>query len=206
MDNKKPTDPEFYFLNSAYNFFLDILEETRTAAFWEKDPYYRFNRVKDAFLVYSEILEYEPIGWFLEALKKLRPPMEAEMSKDFLLFIRNLLIHFPLYKSWDEVKFSKSLVNWSKPGKSIDQFLSSFSGKEEFKCRIWNPEDKSMTYISIKFPKVYDDNEISLKDIVSEADGVGFSMALMMRVLASQVDSITSSSSEEGQDDTKNIT
>lgn len=189
-----PTDQQFYFLHQAYNFFLDIFEETQTDTFWEKDSYYRFNRLKDAIGIYSEIIEYEPIGWFLSSLKRLRPPMEAEMSKDFMLFIRNLLIHFPLYKSWDDVKFSKTLINWSKPGRTIDNFLSTFTGKEEFKCRIWDHHQKTMTYISIKFPKIYSENQIYLKDIVSEKDAVKFSMSIMMGVLTSQVESITSSS------------
>lgn len=192
-DKRKPNDSEFYFLNYAYIYFLDILEETKTQEFWQKDSYYRFNRIKDAFLVYSEILEYEPIGWFLQALKKMRPPMEAEMSKDFILFLRNLLIHFPFFRAWDEVRFNKELINWSKPGRSIDQFLSSFVGKESFKCRIWNPEDKTMTYITINFPVTYDGTDVYLKDMVSEREGIQFAMTVMYRVLASQVDSITSS-------------
>jgi len=194
VNNKqKPNDSEFYFLNYAYNYFLDILEETKSEEFWRKDTYYRFNRIKDAFLVYSEILEYEPIGWFLQALKKFRPAMEAEMSKDFILFLRNLLIHFPFFRAWDEVKFNKELINWSKPGKSIDKFLASFTGKDPFKCRIWNPEDKTMTYVTINFPKTYDGTDLYLKDVVSEREGIQFAMAVMYRVLASQVDSITSS-------------
>jgi len=189
----KPNDSEFYFLHYAYNYFLDILEETKTEEFWQRDSYYRFNRIKDAFLVYSEILEYEPIGWFLQALKKLRPPMEAEMSKDFILFLRNLLIHFPFFRAWDEVKFNKELINWSKPGRSIDRFLTSFAGNNPFKCRIWNPVDKTMTYITIDFPNTYDETDVYLKDIVSEKEGIQFAMTAMYRVLASQVDSITSS-------------
>jgi hypothetical protein len=189
--NKKPNDSEFYFLNYSYNFFLDILEETRGESFWQKDPYYRLNRTRDAFLIYSEILEYEPVGWFLEALKTNRPPMEAEMSKEFLLFVRNLLIHFPFFKSWDEVKFTKDLINWSKPGKSIDKFLSRFTGHEEFKCRVWNPEKKVMTYISVNFPSVYTkDSEIYLKNLLPEKEGIIFFMSLMWNVLSSQVDSI----------------
>lgn len=190
---RKPSDSEFRFLNLAYNYFLDILEETKTEEFWKEDPYYRFNRIKDAFLVYSEILEYEPIGWFLQALKKFRPPMEAEMSKDFILFLRNLVIHFPFFRAWDEVKFNKELINWSKPGRTIDRFLSSFEGKGQFKCRIWNPEDKTMTYITINFPEIYDGTDIYLKDIVPEKEGVKFAIAVMYRVLASQVDGITNS-------------
>ena len=145
-------------------------------------------------MVYSEVLEYEPMNWFLEALKKFRPPMEVEMSKDFILFIRNLLIHFPYFKSWNEVRVSKDLVNWSKPARSIDKFLSRVAGKDEFKCRIWDAQKKTMTYCAVKFPKAYenDGTEIYLKDMLSEKEGITFCMSIMFRVLASQVESITS--------------
>jgi hypothetical protein len=138
----RPNPQEVEFLNHSYNFFFDIKEEISQEAFWLKDPYYRFNRIRDAFLVYSEILEYEPIKWFLESLMKMRPPMEAELSREFCLFIRNLLIHFPFFKSWDDVKFSKLLINWSKPGQSIDRFVAKFCAHTEVKYRMWNIQKK----------------------------------------------------------------
>ena len=50
-----------------------------------------------------------------------------------------------------------------------------------------------MTYVTINFPKTYDGTDLYLKDVVSEREGIQFAMAVMYRVLASQVDSITSS-------------
>lgn len=187
----RPNKQENIFLNHSYNFFLDIHEEIENETFWEKDSYYRFNRIRDALLVYSEILEYEPIGWFLKALEELRPPMEAELSREYILFIRNLLIHFPFFKSWNEVKFTKELINWSVPGKSIDKFLTTFTGHDPVKYRMWNPSKKTMTYVSINFPKSYDGTtEINLVDFMPEKEGIIFTMSLMHKVLMSQVESI----------------
>jgi hypothetical protein len=189
MDNKRPNEQEIVFLTKAYNFFYDICEEMRDEAFWQKDPYYRFSRVRDAFLVYSEVLEYEPIGWFWEALKKARPPMEAELSREFFLFIRNLLIHFPFFKNWDEVVFTKGLINWSKPGRTIDKFLTKFTGHNFVKYRVWDSQNKKFEYVTISFPKAYDDKtEIKLKDFMPEREGMIFSMSLMRVVLDSQVE------------------
>jgi len=186
---KKPSEQELVFLTQAYNFFYDICEEMRSESFWQKDPYYRFSRVRDAFLVYSEVLEYEPVGYFLEALKKARPPMEAELSKEFFLFIRNLLIHFPFFKSWDEVLFNKGLINWSKPGRTIDKFLAKFAGHDFVKYRIWDAENKKFEYVTISFPKVYGEGtEIMLKTFMPEREGMIFSMSLMRIVLDSQVE------------------
>lgn len=193
----KPTSQEIAFLNRAYNFFLDVHDEIKNKSFWRSDPYYRLSRIRDTLLVYSEILEYEPIGWFLTALKKLRPPMEAELSKEYLLFIRNVLVHFPFFRSWDEIRFTKRMINWSKPGKSIDKFLSRFVGHEEVKYRMWDPQDKTMTYLSINFPKTYtNESEINLKDFMPEKEGIRFVMSLMNRVLMSQVESIKNVSEE----------
>lgn len=188
----KPTPEEVEFLKRAYNFFYDIFEEISDELFWSRDSYYRFNRTRDAFLIYSEILEYEPVGWFLDAIKKLRPPMEAELSKEFLLFVRNVLIHFPFFKQWEDVELNKKLINWSKPGQSIDSFLSKFSGHQQVKYRVWNPKTQTMTYVSINFPKNYNDGAtIKLKEFVPEKEGVTFCLSLMQRVLNSQVESVS---------------
>ncbi|HEX9804058.1 MAG TPA: hypothetical protein VGA67_00085 [Candidatus Dojkabacteria bacterium] len=185
----RPNAQEIRFLSRAYNFFLDIHNEIESESFWKNEPYYRLSRFRDALLIYSEILEYEPIGWFLEAVKRLRPPMEAELSKEYLLFIRNVLVHFPFFKSWDEIKFTKEAINWSKPGRSIDKFLSRFAGHEEVKYRIWNPKNKTMTYVSINFPEVYTNTkELFLKDFMPEKEGLWFVISLMYQVLMSQVE------------------
>lgn len=190
MDTKRPNDEEAQFLSRAYNFFYDIFEEILDEAFWAKDPYYRFSRIRDAFLVYSEVLEYEPIGWFLEELKKKRPPMEAELSRDFVLFVRNVLIHFPFFKSWDEVKVTKGLINWSKPGRTIDKFLSRFAGHSQVKYRMWSKEKGGFNYVDINFPKEYKTTtEITLKDFMPEKEGTIFLISLMRTVLDSQVES-----------------
>ena len=44
-----------------------------------------------------------------------------------------------------------------------------------------------MTYFSIHFPEVYNQNDIYLKDIISEDAGMKFCMTLMKAVLDTQV-------------------
>lgn len=198
--DKRPNEQEIEFLTASYNFFLDIFEEVRGEDFWGNVPYYRLSRVKDAFLTYSEVLEYKPVGWFLDDLKQSRPPMEAELSKDFCLFVRNLLIHFPFFKSWDEVSFTKALINWSVPGRSIDKFMSKYCGHDEVKYRMWNPSRKEMTYITVKFPATYDDStKIFLRDFMPEKEGTLFAFSLMHSVLMSQVESISPAKDAKGQ-------
>ncbi len=197
----RPLPIELEFLTKSYNSFLDIHDEVVQTSFWDKDSYYRLSKIRDAILIYSEILDYEPIGWFLEALKKLRPPMEAELSKECLLFIRNIFVHFPFFKSWNEIVLTKEIINWSKPELSIDRFLRRFAGHKEVKYRMWGYKNKSMTYISINFPTSYDQNsEIRLSKFMPEKEGTLFVMSLMHQVLMSQVESMKDHS-EEGQND-----
>lgn len=109
--------------------------------------------------------------------------MEGEIGSNLFKFIRNIFAHFPFFDSWDEVWINKSIVNWYKEGMSIDRFLKTYSGKNEVKYRIWDEKKREMTYLSISFPKTYDDNKIYLKDILTEKDGVKFSLILMKKII-----------------------
>ncbi|PAE06401.1 hypothetical protein CHI12_16635 [Terribacillus saccharophilus] len=183
----RPNEAETLFLNLAYNGFYDIFEEVFNDTFWENDSYYRFAKVNNAFSIYAELLNYEPIKWVLEAIKLNRPPMEAELGKDLFKFIRNVFSHFPYFTSWDVVWVNKSVVNWNKKGQSIDRFLTRYSGKEDVKYRFWEEEKRKMTYLSINFPTEYNNDKIFLKDILSEKEGVKFSMILMKQIMDSQI-------------------
>jgi len=160
-------------------------------SFWEKDSWYRFSKVKDGFGVYSELLNYEPLRWVLENMKISRPPMEAEIARELFKFIRNVIIHFPFFDSWDDIWVNQSLVNWHKDSQFIDQFVKKYKGKETVKYRFWEANKKRMTYLSIYFPKHYeDDTKIYLKDLLSEREGVTFAFILMKKVLDTQVLSV----------------
>jgi len=187
----RPNKAELMFLTIAYNRFYDIFSEVMDDSFWDKDSWFRFSRIKDGFGVYSELLNYEPIKWALEALTKSRPPMEGEIARDLFKFIRNVIIHFPFFNSWNKVNINLSLINWQKDNKFIDKFIKKYMGKEVVKYRFWEPEKKRMTNLSINFPVKYEeDTPILLKDILSEKEGVKFSFILMKKVLDSQVISV----------------
>lgn len=186
----RPTKAEELFLSLACNRFYDLFDEVMKDDFWDKEPWYRFSKVSQTFAIYAELLGYEPFKHVLEAIKNKRPPMEAEIGGPLFKFVRNVLAHFPIFKSWDEVWISKELVNWQKEGLTIDRFLKKFSGHAEVKYRFWEADKKLMTYMSIRFPQVYGDNRIYLKDIISEKDGVKFSFIMMRNVLNTQVESV----------------
>jgi len=190
-NDSRPNQAELQFLTLAYNRFYDIFTEVMDDSFWVKDPWYRFSKVKDGFGVYSELLNYEPLGWVLENLKISRPPMEAEIAKELFKFIRNVIIHFPFFDSWDDIWVNQSLINWHKGSQFIDRFIRKYEGKEPVKYRFWEEQKKKMTYLSIRFLEHYeDDSRIYLKNILSEKEGVKFSFILMKQVLNTQVESI----------------
>ncbi len=200
LEEIRPNTVETEFLTLAYNRFYDIFEEIMDDSFWDKDEWHRFSKIKDGFAVYTELLHYEPIKWVIEHMKKARPPMEAEIGSDLFKFIRNIIIHFPFFNSWNEVWIKKTIINWQKEGQFIDYFLQKYQEEEVIKYRFWEPSKKRMTYLTINFPEEYDkDNKIYLSEIMSEKEGVKFSFILMKQILDTQVESISEDSSKKSQ-------
>lgn len=192
MDNSlKPTASELQFLTLAYNRFYDLFDEVMNDSFWEKDDWERFSKIKQAYSIYAELLNYEPIKWVIEKLKTARPPMESEIGSELFKFVRNVVSHFPFFTKWDEVWINKPIINWYKEGQTIDKFLKKYEGKPEVKYRFWEADKKRMTYLTITFPPEYsDESKIFLKDIISEREGVKFSFILMKQIINTQVEEI----------------
>lgn len=187
----RPNEVEKEFLTLAYNRFYDIFDEIMDDSFWEKTERYHFSRIKDIFSVYSELLNYEPIKWIIEHLKTIRPPMEAKIGGELFKFIRNVISHFPFFDRWEDVWISKEIVNWNQGGQSIDKFLSKYEGRSQIKYRFWEVNKKRMTYLSIIFPDNYSTGQrIFLKDMLSEKEGIKFSIILMRQILNTQVEEI----------------
>jgi len=189
VEELRPNKAEKEFITLAYSRFYDIFGETISDEFWGKDSGYRYSRIKDAFFIYSELLNYTPIQWVIEHIKKSRPPMEAEIGSELFKFIRNVITHFPFFESWDDVWINKKLINWHKKSQSVDKFLEKYKGHETVKYRFWEADKKRMTYLDINFPENYtDDLKICLKDMLSEKEGVKFSIIFMRKVLDTQID------------------
>jgi len=188
MNTIKPNSSELQFLNLAYNRFYDVYDEVMNEGFWNKDDWERFSKIQQAYNIYAELLNYEPIKSVIENLKTLRPPMESEIGSELFKFIRNVISHFPFFTSWNEVWVSKPIINWYKEGQTIDKFIKKYLGKTEVKYRFWEASIKQMTYLTISFPKEYEEeSKIFLKDIISEKEGIKFSFILMRQIMDTQV-------------------
>lgn len=192
IEELKPSKNEVEVLTLFYNRFYDLYDEIVADNFIEENGNVRFLKLREAFSIYKELLNYKPIKYYIEWMKKGgRPPLEGIIADEVFSFIRNLLLHFPIFDTWNEVYVNKKLATWSKVGQ-IDKFLNKcvnikIDGKSEVKYRIWEEEKKKMTYFSINFPEKYADNDIYLKDLISEEVGMKFCMALMREILDKQV-------------------
>ena len=189
----KPNEKERIALDLFYNRFYDLYEELSHSDFFKNKPSYRFYKIREIFSVYKELLGYEPIKHHIELIKRTRPPLEGIIVNDLFSFVRNLLLHFPVFDNWDDVYISKDLATWNKAG-TIHRFLEKSSkikidDKGTIKYRIWEESKKLMTHISINFPEKYNDNKIFLKDIVSEKEGIKLCISFMKEILDVQVDS-----------------
>lgn len=192
MEEILPTKKELEVLTLFYNRFYDLYEEITNDNFSNVDAQLRFFKLREAFSIYKELLSYEPIKNYIEWMKKGgRPPLEGVIADGLFSFIRNLLLHFPAFATWNEVYINKNMATWSKAGQ-IDKFLQKctqikIDGKGVLQYRILETKRGKMTYFSVNFPEKYDESNIYLKDIISEDVGMKFCMALMREILDTQV-------------------
>ncbi len=189
MDNiLKPNKKELLFLNIAYERFFQLCDIITNDNFMTFSDSVRLFYIKEIISLYTELLNYEPIKYVIEYLKTHRPPMEAELSSELLKFIRNVLSHFPLFNSWNDIWINTDMCTWNKKDGSILKFLKKYSKHGQIKYRIWDNQKKEMTYLDINFTFDISSSKIYLKDILEEKSGVKFLVALMRPVLNSQLE------------------
>ena len=189
----KPNKKEKLVLELFYNRFYDLYNELSQEEFFDEKPEYRFYKIREIFSVYKELLGYEPIQYYIKYVKSGgRPHLEGLIVDDFFSFVRNVLLHFPVFDNWSDVYVSKDLATWNKSG-TIHKFLLKSSqikidDSGIIRYRIWEKSKKLMTYIQIHLPEEYVDGIlIYLKDIISEKDGIKLCISFMKEVLDTQV-------------------
>lgn len=184
-----PTQTEIEFLTLGYNRFYDLFDEIMQESFWKEEATFRFYKLKELFTVYFELLKYPPIQWGIEIENR---PNYSVVGKELMKFIRNVLFHFPFFEKWNDIWIKKSIVNlYTAKSQSVDRFCTKYEGRAELKYRFWEEKYKRMTYITINFPYNYsEDNKVFLKDIVSEKDGVRFSLIFMESILNTQIEDL----------------
>lgn len=181
---------EYEFLSLATNRFMDIYQQINCCTFMDLPPEVRLYKIRDLFSVYTELLSYQPMQEYIKFVKETRPPMESVISSEFVKVVRNILAHFPLFSTWDDIYITKQLVNWTGEGRTIDKFFKKYQGHDDVQYRFKENSSGKWRYPTIKFPQEYSDNKIYLKDMANEADGVLLCAVLMYKVVSSQIISL----------------
>lgn len=123
---KRPNEKEIEALNMFYERFYQLYDEILDEDFTEKEPEIRFYMLKEAFSLYKEISNYEPLKYYLKWMNNGgRSIFDGLIADDFFTFIRNLLMHYPGFQTWNEVYINKNLATWNKSGQ-IDKFFKKF--------------------------------------------------------------------------------
>ncbi len=188
MIEKHPNKTELAILNLAYKRFFEIYDEFMSECFWDLSAEIRLFKLKNCFEIYTELLKYEPIKWYIDYLKKHRPPQEGFIADEYLSFIRNILSHFPYFQCWNDIYINEENSVWNIPkNSSISKFLKKYSNSETVKYRIWDNKKRKFTYMDINFPHS-NEEKIFIKDLISERDGMLFCMVFMKQVLDSQLE------------------
>ena len=159
-------------------FATKIMEEMEEALelIWYNYDYNnskKFQLVKSIAGITSELLDSDEINEKMMEIAKSSEVNGDNIEDKFNTFkmIRNVLNHFPIFNSWEEIYISRELVNWNNP--KYSQILDYFDEEKEMSYRIYlneNNEWIEKKKIDIKVPKLEQYNKIYLKDIISLDD------------------------------------
>lgn len=161
-------------------FATKIMEEMDEALqlVWPYNAYdenRKFTLIKSLASLTSELLEVEEINKKMMEIAKSSEINGDNIEDKFNTFkmIRNVVNHFPIFNTWDEIYISRDLINWNDPKNSqIEKF---FKTEKCMSYIIYLNEDGKWVEkkkIDIKVPCLGKYNKIYLKDILSIDDAI----------------------------------
>ena len=135
----------------------------------------KFDLIKSVASLTSEILATDEINEKMLEIAESSKVNGDNVQDKFETFkmIRNVLNHFPIFDSWDEIYVSSELINWNEP--KYSQILDYFSTEKQMSYKIYlkeNDEWKEKKQIDINVPMLGKYNKIYLKDILSINDAI----------------------------------
>lgn len=140
---------------------------------------YSFETIKTLTTLIDELLSDSIVK--KEYVDKLSKSNESENAKNIeekletFQMIRNLIIHFPFFKSWDDIYINYSILNWNNPTsriKSIQKYFDDNKGKRMIYKVYTRLGDNWRHEHTIDFivPALYKNKKVYLKDIISADD------------------------------------
>ena len=135
----------------------------------------KFDLIKSVASLTSEILATDEINEKMLEIAESSKVNGDNVQDKFETFkmIRNVLNHFPIFDSWDEIYVSSELINWNEP--KYSQILDYFSKEKQMSYKIYLKENdklKEKKQIDINVPILGKYNKIYLKDILSINDAI----------------------------------
>jgi len=132
-----------------------------------------FQLIKSIASITSELLDTAEINEKMIEIAESSKINGDNVKDKFETFkmIRNVLNHFPIFDSWDEIYVSSELINWNNP--KYSKILEYFKTEKEMSYRIYLLEGDEWVEkkkIDIKVPQLGKYNKIYLKDIISLED------------------------------------
>jgi len=147
-------------------------------------PELRLLYIKELYGIFSELNKIKFIRTYPNGNPNEETLIILQNLKSTVSFVRNVLLHFPLFKTWNDIWISKDFAKFmndepthkkftnSKNYGTIYHYLTTAQNKESLSFKL-DMKDKSTTIFTINYPNVTSDEEkIYLKDILTEEDGV----------------------------------
>lgn len=136
---------------------------------------YSFETIKNITNLIDELLSDEILKEdYIKELKKLTVnSANIEEKLETFQMIRNLIIHFPFFKCWDDIYINYDLLNWNKPKfSSIKKYFAKNNGKR-MTYKIYTRLGESWTHehtVDFVVPTLYKSKKTYLRDIITAED------------------------------------
>ena len=148
----------------------------------------KFDIIKSASELINELLEDKKTNEKFTSLileSKINGA-DAKLKLETFNMIRNLISHFPFFKSWEEVIITKEILMWNNPsGQSIVKYFSSPEPRNiSYKIYTRGPYDSwdEKKTISILIPTFIEEKVIILSKFIS-AENVLWTFCLIDSLL-----------------------
>jgi len=135
----------------------------------------KFEIIKELSALTVELLKKKDINNKMKKIAESSKINGDNVEEKFNTFkmIRNVIHHFPIFKSWEEVYISYDLLEWNES--KSDQIKNYFKTEKEFSYIIYLHESGEWVpkiNIDIRTPKLEKSNKIYLKDILTLNDAL----------------------------------
>lgn len=96
---------------------------------------------------------------------------DSEIKLEIFSIIRNILVHFPIFKNWDEIYINYDIVTWNKPKYSkIVNFFNKYKGRK-ISYKIYKKYSgvlDNINEVELKVPDI--NNGFYMKDFITYYD------------------------------------